>query len=110
VHVDVIGTHNDATAQRILPVAIEWLGQRMKAYGVICEVRSGDDAMVPPASAQPESTGSNQATSETSDQAGQAVPRLPEPEQLTPTPSVPAPTKAAPSGSRSGRWYRNTPK
>ncbi|GBD35228.1 Endo-1,4-beta-xylanase Z [bacterium HR36] len=113
VHVDVIGTHNDATAQRILPVAIEWLGQRMKAYGVICGVRPAESDIVPqttvPADDARNTVENSNAASASSAPSTQTVPTLPEPEQLHPAPANPVPSK--PAGSpRYSRPYRNIPK
>lgn len=116
VHVDVIGTHNDATAQRILPVAIAWLGERMKAYGVICEVRPAE-APFPSqveASASQETGTSRDPTTPADTSKPQAIPMLPEPEQLTPkSPSTNPGSRnsSSPNSSwRPGRLYRNVPK
>jgi pimeloyl-ACP methyl ester carboxylesterase len=111
VHVDRLGTHSDATAQRILPIAIEWLGERMKAYGVICGVRPGTGEL-PPAEASASESASEPKTSPQS--APTKPDRLPDPETITTPDAAPASPTAPPSryGSplRSGRWYRNTPK
>ncbi|MCS7167265.1 MAG: alpha/beta hydrolase-fold protein [Gemmatales bacterium] len=123
VHVDVIGTHNDATVQRILPVCIEWLGERMRAYGVICEVQPGSgsasDAVSCPQEPRESAAPAEQPSKDLPLPAPTPVPtgpRLPEPEQLQ-LPAVSPTSDAAknPVGSpgssrRSGRWYRNMPK
>ncbi|MCS7159651.1 MAG: alpha/beta hydrolase-fold protein [Gemmatales bacterium] len=122
VHVDVLGTHNDATAQRILPVCIEWLGERMRAYGVICEVRPGETDELQ--ESHPASQAGESITPQETPPAAPsplpatkpAVPRLPEPEQLQQAPVSPASlpgrtNSSAPAGTpRWGRWYRNMPK